>query len=196
MGALIHFVPTSLQLMTLNLTLILSCSSGVSLAYASLVQAPDSKLTETVSLGFCSDRATKEKLSQGKTRQPALVPGARRFPLGSDPCFKLDGFRIKGKRDLHCEFDQVRAFARKIRYGKNMGLAQFAIGFSTQKNGTPLVHPAFLIESSFTQKKHESNRGGIPRQQVQRSYFERSSLYEGRWSASPPHETYDLGEDF
>ncbi|MEI8027231.1 MAG: AcvB/VirJ family lysyl-phosphatidylglycerol hydrolase [Pseudomonadota bacterium] len=153
MGVLSHWVPKILPLMTLNLKLILCYSSGTTLAYASLVRVADLKHVETTSLGMCLVRETKEELCQGKAREPALVPNGRRFPSASDSCFKLDGVILKGERDLDCEFDEVRAFIRKIGHGKDIGLDPFALGFSMQKKGEPRIPLAFLKRGSLFKKK-------------------------------------------
>ncbi|MBY0385018.1 virulence factor family protein [bacterium] len=131
------FVQQKLDFVQYDHPILLGYSSGATLVYGALAQAPDGTFQGALSLGFCPDLPTKVPLCKG-------------FGLKSEPLAKGKGFNLMpiqramspwavlhGDQDKVCSLSDVEKFAKNTTAAKLVPLPKVGHGFSVQKNWLP-----------------------------------------------------------
>jgi len=137
-----HFIQKKYALSQYRTPVLIGYSSGATLAYATLVQAPTGMLTGAISLGFCPDIRTVKPLCRG--RDLGWRSDARRGAILA-PSAKLEmaWVALHGEEDQVCGLAETRAFVSKVANGRLVTLPKVGHGFSVQKNWMPQLKQAF-----------------------------------------------------
>ncbi len=128
-------------------------SSGATLVYATLVQAPEGTFLGGISLGFCPDLRTSKPLCKGQglawTNDPKL--GAVYTPA---PRLATPWIALHGAIDQVCDAAETRAFMEKVGDAELVELPKVGHGFSVQRNWLPQFKDAFasIVKRARTQE--------------------------------------------
>lgn len=158
--ALGQFVQKKLGYRTFHRPVLVGYSSGATLAYATLVQAPAGTFSGAVSLGFCPDLMLRKPLCKGtglsfKT-DPKLGQIFDPVPRLADPWVVLHG-----DQDQVCSPDATAAFTRKVAGGSLVGLPKVGHGFSVPRNWMPQFKAAFAAFARPAQAETSQAEVGV-----------------------------------
>jgi type IV secretory pathway VirJ component len=118
-------------------------SSGATLVYALLAQAPPNTFRGAISMGFCSDLPLNKPFCPGhglKSEKNVKVQGYNFLPAD-----KLDNpwIAFQGTIDQVCNAGDVEAYVKQVGNGQIVLLPKVGHGFSVQKNWLPQFREAF-----------------------------------------------------
>jgi len=151
--------------------ILMGYSSGATLVYGILAQAPANTFKGAISMGFCPDIATVEPLcTTNELKQHPLKPGGVIWLL--EPSDKLTApfIVINGMDDKVCDFKNTKMFMDKINNGEYIGVPKAGHGMSVQKNYLPhLLYAYDKIKKSLSYPEMVSAKNqSAPLQQSQK----------------------------
>lgn len=138
-----HSVQKQLHLREYLPPVLVGYSSGATLVYATLAQAPPGTFAGAMSLGFCADqdfrgaalcRGAGLKYSPNKRGDYVFEPA----PHLRDPWITL-----QGQQDAVCSAPAVDSFAAQVAHAQVVRLPAVGHGFSVQKNWVPQFNAAY-----------------------------------------------------
>jgi type IV secretory pathway VirJ component len=136
-----HYVQQKLGLHDYRPPIIVGYSSGATVAYATLAQAPTGTFKGALSLGFCPDLEWSKPLCRGEglehdpARQGFVYRPATRL---TDPWIAL-----QGEQDQVCAAARTREFVGRVPGGEVVSLPKVGHGFSVERNWLPQFTAAF-----------------------------------------------------
>ncbi|HXA92378.1 MAG TPA: AcvB/VirJ family lysyl-phosphatidylglycerol hydrolase [Steroidobacteraceae bacterium] len=138
-----HAVQKQLHLAEYHVPVLVGYSSGATLVYATLAQAPPGTFAGALSLGFCKDQDFKQAL---------LCPGTglryRRNPKGDyvlAPSAKLrePWIALQGQQDMVCSPKNVDSFVAAVPGATVVKLPKVGHGFGVERNWLPQFLSAY-----------------------------------------------------
>ena len=116
-------------------------SSGATLAYATLAQAPPGTFKGAVSLGFCPDLEWSKPLCRGE----GLEHDAARSGFVYRPATHLQApwIALQGEQDQVCAAAQTREFVARVPGAEVLLLPKVGHGYSVERNWLPQFIDAF-----------------------------------------------------
>lgn len=141
--ALSHFVQKRLGLPRYLPPVLVGYSSGATLVYAVLVEAPAGTFRGALSLGFCPDLPLAKPLCRGSGL--AWKPGPKGKGVVFEPAEALPApwVAFQGEIDQVCDAAQTRSYVARVRGGQLVLLPRVGHGFSVEKNWLPQFRAAF-----------------------------------------------------
>jgi len=139
--ALAHFVQQKYGLKRYETPILVGYSSGATLAYATLAQAPVGTFKGAVALGFCPDLEWSKPMCKGEglERDAAKVGFIYRpAPKMRDPFIAL-----QGEQDQVCDPPKTEEFIGKVPGAEVMMLPKVGHGYSVEKNWMPQFMEAY-----------------------------------------------------
>ncbi|PWT89261.1 MAG: hypothetical protein C5B54_09235 [Acidobacteria bacterium] len=123
--------------------LLVGYSSGATLVYASLVQAPPGTFVGAISLGFCPDLPLNKDMCQGSGLQ--WVPNTARKGVVFLPSNKLEvpWVALQGMTDLVCEASATESYVNQVRNGEVILLPKVGHGYAVKANWWPQFRSVF-----------------------------------------------------
>jgi type IV secretory pathway VirJ component len=122
-------------------------SSGATLVYAALAEAPEGSFKGALSLGFCPDLDLKKPLCRGSGIEATPRHDAKGILTGVDllPAKKLSGkwISLQGEIDQVCPARATQEFIAAVTSGEVVLLPKVGHGYSVQKNWVPQYEAAF-----------------------------------------------------
>jgi len=122
-------------------------SSGATLVYAALVEAPDRSFKGALSIGFCPDLDLKKPLCKGSGIEATLRRNAKGVLTGVDllPAKKLSGpwIALQGEIDQVCPARPTQEFIAKVPGAEVVLLPKVGHGYSVEKNWVPQYEAAY-----------------------------------------------------
>lgn len=117
-------------------------SSGATLVYATLAQAPPGTFLGAVSLGFCPDLALKKPLCKGYGITSRPAPKDRGVVV--DPVTHLEQpwIALQGEIDRVCDAAAAKKFVADVPNGEVVSLPKVGHGFSVARNWLPQLKSA------------------------------------------------------
>jgi type IV secretory pathway VirJ component len=136
-----HYVEQKFGLQRYEKPLLVGYSSGATLAYATLAQAPAGTFKGAISLGFCPDLEWSKPLCRGE----GLAHEAISKGFVYRPATKLQDpwIALQGEQDEVCLAAQTREFVGRVPGGELILLPKVGHGFSVEKNWLPQFSDAF-----------------------------------------------------
>ncbi len=138
--------------------ILMGYSSGATLVYGILAQAPANTFKGAISMGFCPDIATVEPLcTTNELKQHPLKPGGKIWIL--EPSGKLSApfITINGMDDKVCDFKNTEEFMNKINDGEFIVIPKAGHGMSVQKNYLPhLIYAYDKVKKSASYSERVS----------------------------------------
>lgn len=133
-------------------------SSGATLAYGALVQAPENTFKGAITLGFCPDIEIGKPLCEGSgLNQTVLKPG-KSFYL--EPCTTLTApfIALLGLNDEICKYSEVKSFMKGIKMAELIELPKVGHGFGVTANWLPQFIDAYKrVNASHSDMRKEEN---------------------------------------
>ena len=146
-GLLSHYLQEKLGLEHYLQPTLVGYSSGATLVYAALVQAPQATFKGALSLGFCPDLDLKKPLCKGSGIESTPRRSAQGVLRGVDllPAKTLTGkwISLQGQLDQVCPFAATQDFIAKVPGAEMVLLPKVGHGYSVQMNWVPQFENAF-----------------------------------------------------
>ena len=118
-------------------------SSGATLVYAVLAQAPATEFKGAVSLGFCPDLVLPRPLCKGSGLEWKAGSKPGEFIFLPSPTLEVPWVALQGLDDQVCAPAATQAFVRQTRNADIMMLPKVGHGFMYQRNWMPQFKEAF-----------------------------------------------------
>jgi len=109
-------------------------SSGATLVYAALVQAPPRAFGGGVSLGFCPDLVVNMPICKGNGLTWKRDPQAKGVDFLPSRILEVPWFALQGDVDKICTPEDTRAYVGEVPHGELVWLHKVGHGFSVPKN--------------------------------------------------------------
>lgn len=118
-------------------------SSGATLVYALLGQAPRSTFLGGISLGFCPDLPTTRTWCKGFGLEYSKRLDGKGVDFSTMKTFTEPWYVLQGGQDQVCSPASTAAFVAQVPNGKLTSLPNVGHGFSVEKNWMPQFTDAF-----------------------------------------------------
>jgi len=138
------FVQKSLQFPKYVTPILVGYSSGATLAYATLAQAPPNTFRGAISLGFCPDLSLSKPLCRGYGLEWRPGPKGKGFIFLPAKNLHTPWIALQGTIDQVCEPSATEAFAKQVNRGRIVLLPKVGHGFAVQRNWMPQFKEAFM----------------------------------------------------
>jgi type IV secretory pathway VirJ component len=124
--------------------ILLGYSSGATLIYGILAQAPANTFKGALAMGFCPDIASVEPLcTTNALKQHPIKPGSRIWLLEPSEHLTAPFIAINGLDDKVCDYKKTEAFIKKVNTGELIAVPKAGHGMSVQKNYLPHLIDAY-----------------------------------------------------
>ena len=135
-------------------------SSGATLVYGILAQAPANTFKGAISLGFCPDIEVDRPLCSGSGLKSHVLKEGKSFYLES--CQKLSApfVVLEGMIDQVCSYEDTKKYMQNIPDAELVSLQKVGHGFSVTKNWLPQYLSAYnkvLNEPGYVEKISSQN---------------------------------------
>lgn len=142
--ALSKYIQKKLNLPRYKIPILVGYSSGATLVYAILAQAPPNTFSGAISMGFCPDLPLIKPLCKGYGLEWKSGPkgkGIYFLPFKSHP---LPWIALQGTIDQVCVPASTESYVQQVMGGKIVMLPKVGHGFSVPKNWMPQFKNAFM----------------------------------------------------
>jgi type IV secretory pathway VirJ component len=118
-------------------------SSGATLVYTVLVQAPPTTFRGGISLGFCPDLEFKKILCRGSGLEGTPLPKRNGFLYKSAGTLEVPWIAFQGEVDQVCDAESTAAFVHRVRNGELVLLPKVGHGYAVEANWMPQFKESF-----------------------------------------------------
>jgi len=141
--ALSQYLQKKLDFPSYRIPVLVGYSSGATLVYATLAQAPANTFRGAMSLGFCPDLAVARPFCKGSGL--TSKPNAKGTGIVFDPIGKIVSpwVAFQGAIDQVCDANEVKQYVSHIQGAEIVLLPEVGHGFSVQRNWLPQFRNAF-----------------------------------------------------
>ncbi len=157
--ALSQYVQKRLDMPTYTPPVLVGYSSGATLVYAILVQAPPNTFAAAMSLGFCPDLPLTKEFCKGNGLEWMAGPKGKGFSFLPAPELEMPWVAFQGVIDQVCDVAIVETYVQHVGNGRLVSLPKVGHGFSVPRNWLPQFKQAFL-EITARQDKSAIPTGG------------------------------------
>ncbi|NUM69045.1 virulence factor family protein, partial [candidate division KSB1 bacterium] len=140
-------------------------SSGATLVYATLVQAPSTTFGGAISLGFCPDLPLSKPLCKGSGLEWQSGRKGKGFSFLPAANLEVPWIALQGTSDQVCNSDSTAKYVKQVKQGELVMLPKVGHGFSVQKNWMPQFKQAFArlaMKSESEPGPHERALQDLP----------------------------------
>jgi type IV secretory pathway VirJ component len=141
--ALSQFIQQRLNLNDYTIPVLVGYSSGATLVYAVLVQAPGNTFAGALSLGFCPDLEFPKPFCKGEGLAWTDLPNGQGYNFLPAENLSHPWVVLEGLIDQVCDPPRTAAFVRQVPTGQLITLEHVGHGFSVPKNWEPQFRAAF-----------------------------------------------------
>ncbi len=134
-------------------------SSGATLAYATLAQAPPGTFKGAVSLGFCPDLEWRKPLCRGEGLEHDVTKTG--FVYRPFTHLQAPWIALQGEQDLVCKAAQTREFVARVPGAVVLSLPKAGHGFSVERNWLPQFTLAFHEVASTAASERRALPGDV-----------------------------------
>lgn len=120
-------------------------SSGATLVYAILAQAPPTTFAGGVSLGFCPDLLVQKPFCRGTGLEARTRSKARGFVFLPAGHLEVPWVALQGKIDQVCDPPATQKFVDQVKNGQVFMLDKVGHGYAVPRNWMPQFKSAFQI---------------------------------------------------
>jgi type IV secretory pathway VirJ component len=118
-------------------------SSGATLIYATLVQAPPQTFKGGISMGFCPDLPLTRPMCQGSGLEWTAGPKGKGFSFLPSSSLEAPWVVLHGTEDQVCSPAETEQFVRGVKNGSLVLIEKVGHGFAVQRNWMPQFKEAF-----------------------------------------------------
>ncbi|HEV7519080.1 MAG TPA: AcvB/VirJ family lysyl-phosphatidylglycerol hydrolase [Thermoanaerobaculia bacterium] len=140
-------------------------SSGATLVYAALVQAPPRTYTGALSLGFCPDLIVNHPICKGNGLTWERDPHHKGVDFLPTRNLEEPWIAFQGDIDQICTPEDTRAYVKKVPNGKLVWLHKVGHGFSVPKNWMRELKDGFAKITSGEGKSKAGRAAGSGRKE-------------------------------
>jgi len=139
-----HYLQKKLDYPAYVQPVLMGYSSGATLVYATLAQAPPGTFLGAISLGFCPDLPLDKPFCKGSGLTMETSPKGK--GINFQPCTHLKDpwIALQGTVDQVCEPKAAEQFVGRVTNGEIVMLPKVGHGFSVPANWMPQLRKAFL----------------------------------------------------
>jgi len=141
--ALSKFVQKKLAYPVYRAPVLVGYSSGATLVYASLVQAPFSTFQGALSLGFCPDLLLTKPMCRGSGLEWTPGPKNKGYIFQPAKSLEVPWIALQGEIDRVCNPKATEEYVKRIPHGEIVMLPRVGHGFSVPRNWMPQFKDAF-----------------------------------------------------
>jgi type IV secretory pathway VirJ component len=141
--ALSQFVQKKLDLPRYLVPVLVGYSSGATLVYAILAQAPPNTFAGAVSLGFCPDFPATKPFCKGSGLAWEPRPKGKGVDFLPATHLQEPWIALQGTVDQVCDPAGTEAFVKQVPHGEVVMLPKVGHGFSVPRNWLPQFQDAF-----------------------------------------------------
>lgn len=138
-----QYIQKKLNLVTYHMPILAGYSSGATLVYGLLAQAPSNTFKGGISLGFCSDLNIGRKMCKGSGLESKKAPRKLGFFLMPVKTLEAPWVVLDGDVDRICNTSDAERFVTKISNARFTALPRVGHGFSVDKNWLPQLIGAY-----------------------------------------------------
>jgi type IV secretory pathway VirJ component len=150
------FVQKKLNFPRYLVPVLVGYSSGATLVYAALAQAPPNTFCGAISLGFCPDLLLTKPLCKGNGLEWEVGPKGKGYIFLPATNLQDPWIALQGTIDQVCDPASTEDYVKKVKGGEIVILPKVGHGFSVPKNWMPQFKKAFL--RIVTHRIRQSNR--------------------------------------
>jgi type IV secretory pathway VirJ component len=137
-------------------------SSGATLVYAAVVQAPSNTFRGAISLGFCPDIAMSKPFCRGSGLEWTKLPGGKGYSLLPATHLAVPWIAFQGTIDQVCNAEKARDYAGHVSNSKIVLLPKVGHGFSVPKNWLPQFKAEFArLKKQRSEPSISSSSGAL-----------------------------------
>jgi type IV secretory pathway VirJ component len=140
--ALSQYIQKKHRLVTYHPPMLVGYSSGATLVYAGLAQAPGGTFTGGISLGFSNDLAVTRPLCTGSGLKSHKSPDGKAYDLEPTP-LPVPWIALQGTIDLDVSPAATDAFVRQVDNATVVTLPHVGHGFSVERHWMPQYLQAY-----------------------------------------------------
>jgi type IV secretory pathway VirJ component len=141
--ALSKFVQKKLGYPIYRAPILVGYSSGATLVYAILVQAPFSTFQGALSLGFCPDLLLTKPMCRGSGLEWIPGPKSKGYIFQPAKSLEVPWIALQGEIDQVCEPKATEDYVKRVPGGGVVMLPRVGHGFSVPRNWMPQFREAF-----------------------------------------------------
>jgi type IV secretory pathway VirJ component len=151
--------------------ILIGYSSGATLVYAALAEAPPNTFPGAISFGFCPELQIRKPFCRGESLQYILKRGTPGMYFLPDTTLESPWILLQGTVDQVCDPNSTEDYAKQIPKSKVILLPRVGHGFKVEKNWLPQFKEAYLeiskvktaaIASTAPAKSPSANLNGLP----------------------------------
>jgi type IV secretory pathway VirJ component len=131
--ALSKFIQKHLKMEEYIRPVLMGYSSGATLAYAVLVQAPPNTFAGAISMGFCPDLLLAKPLCKGNGLEWEPGKLKKEFDFLPSKTLAAPWVAFQGTIDQVCDADATKDFVQKVRTGEIVMLPKVGHGFGVHR---------------------------------------------------------------
>ena len=128
-------------------------SSGATLVYAALVQAPPRTFSGAVSLGFCPDLIVNMPICKGNGLTWQRDPHLKGVDFLPSRLLEVPWIALQGDIDKICTPADTRTYVGKVPHGELVWLHKVGHGFSVPKRWMPELKSGFASIERFADQQ-------------------------------------------
>lgn len=135
-------------------------SSGATLVYGMLAQAPANTFSGAIALGFCPDIETDKTLCDGSGLTSHVLKEGKAYYLEKTEKLTAPFIVLQGTTDQVCNYADTKKYMEGLKQGKLISLSKVGHGFSVTKNWLPEFIAAYkeiLSTPNYAKQKSEQN---------------------------------------
>jgi type IV secretory pathway VirJ component len=140
--------------------ILIGYSSGATLVYGALAQAPANTFKGAIALGFCPDMDINKPLCMGSGLKYHNIREGQSYYLEQSENLTAPFIVLQGIIDKLCPFDQIKEYMGKLKMGQLIALPNVGHGFSKPLNWHPQFVEAFknvLSAPTYAEQKSAQN---------------------------------------
>ncbi len=141
--ALSQYAQRKLELPTYGVPVLVGYSSGATLAYAALAQAPTNTFRGAISLGFCPDLPLHQVFCKGHGLVSKRSADGKLVLVDPAPGLAVPWVVLQGESDKVCAVGAARAFSARVPGAKIVTLPSVGHGFSVAERWRPPLLESF-----------------------------------------------------
>jgi type IV secretory pathway VirJ component len=147
------FVQMELDFPVYRTPVLVGYSSGATLIYAALVQAPANTFLGGISLGFCPDLALSKPMCRGSGLQWTAGPKGKGYSFLPAQTLERPWIVLQGRVDQVCDPKSTEIFVKQVPMSETVILPGVGHGFSVPRNWMPQFKAAFSRITAQTQNE-------------------------------------------
>jgi type IV secretory pathway VirJ component len=144
------FIQKKLNFPSYVTPVLLGYSSGATLVYATLVQAPSNTFRGAISLGFCPDLLLTKPFCRGSGLEWKPGPKGNGYSFLPAITLEIPWIALQGTIDQVCDPAATESYVKQVKHGEIVLLPKVGHGFSVPRDWLPQFKQSF---SSIVQRK-------------------------------------------